>query len=566
MKLLVYALALVAVHTALAEIHFVSPGMSVQEAVNGAAPGDSVVLEDGLHYATVVPYGRDVVIGSRYLLDGDTMHISATVVQPDFSRPDTQSCFVYAYGESPASRLVGLCLANGRGTDYIHTSHNPSGGAVYVVAEESSQANVTMDYCRIEFSRADEGGGIYIRGWGWGSPVGVVMNHSTISGCSASSYGGGVLTWMGTLTARNCVFKWDTLDTGYFPMPGSALMAVQSHVILDSCEFTLCAGTEAAVAFADFCTGTVGNCSFHENVILYGDGAAAADLLFTYCYLSVNRCHFDLNFSGSPAASLGGEVPYSFVGNVVENGVATISTGAIGLAGNRGNIGYNIIRNYVNAHGGTINSHSNGMPSPQVRVHHNTITGNVSLDTLCPSVLTTIDLWPLLDSNQISGNSGNTIGPNPNYPEGIINARNNWWGHPSGPYHPTLNPAGQGDTLLSDSVLFIPWLTEPPDTTMPPNYLTVRERPEIARTWVLMDAYPNPFNQSVTLVLAGFTGQDFEIGLYNLLGQIVDVVHHGALTGGQLHYQAPPWLASGVYLLSARDKHSVQTKKVVLLK
>jgi len=38
----------------------------------------------------------------------------------------------------------------------------------------------------------------------------------------------------------------------------------------------------------------------------------------------------------------------------------------------------------------------------------------------------------------------------------LADARHNWWGHDSGPYHPTLNPAGLGDTI-GDGVQFTPW-------------------------------------------------------------------------------------------------------------
>ncbi|MBN2452506.1 MAG: right-handed parallel beta-helix repeat-containing protein, partial [Lentisphaeria bacterium] len=38
-----------------------------------------------------------------------------------------------------------------------------------------------------------------------------------------------------------------------------------------------------------------------------------------------------------------------------------------------------------------------------------------------------------------------------------VDARNCWWGSPTGPYHPALNAAGQGDRV-SDRVLFQPWL------------------------------------------------------------------------------------------------------------
>lgn len=40
-----------------------------------------------------------------------------------------------------------------------------------------------------------------------------------------------------------------------------------------------------------------------------------------------------------------------------------------------------------------------------------------------------------------------------------IDARNNWWGDDSGPYHPIDNPNGKGDKV-TDNVLFDPWLTE----------------------------------------------------------------------------------------------------------
>lgn len=64
----------------------------------------------------------------------------------------------------------------------------------------------------------------------------------------------------------------------------------------------------------------------------------------------------------------------------------------------------------------------------------------------------------------IAGNSsslivGNMILGNTNY--GVsgsgVNARHNWWGDISGPYHATLNPGGAGDRV-GESVIFDPWI------------------------------------------------------------------------------------------------------------
>jgi hypothetical protein len=43
---------------------------------------------------------------------------------------------------------------------------------------------------------------------------------------------------------------------------------------------------------------------------------------------------------------------------------------------------------------------------------------------------------------------------------GDIIAWDNWWGDPSGPYHPSLNPLGLGDSV-SDYVDFSPWMSDP---------------------------------------------------------------------------------------------------------
>jgi parallel beta-helix repeat protein len=45
-------------------------------------------------------------------------------------------------------------------------------------------------------------------------------------------------------------------------------------------------------------------------------------------------------------------------------------------------------------------------------------------------------------------------------------ATNNWWGDPSGPYHPSDNPDGKGDNV-TDFVLFDPWISSPSDYFAP---------------------------------------------------------------------------------------------------
>ncbi len=90
---------------------------------------------------------------------------------------------------------------------------------------------------------------------------------------------------------------------------------------------------------------------------------------------------------------------------------------------------------------------------------------NITLDIFNCKVTnwsTGIELWDdgsagaagKVRNSYIFANS--TIGLD-NYSAPTADALSNWWGHATGPYHATLNPAGQGDAV-SDNVDFDPWL------------------------------------------------------------------------------------------------------------
>jgi hypothetical protein len=63
---------------------------------------------------------------------------------------------------------------------------------------------------------------------------------------------------------------------------------------------------------------------------------------------------------------------------------------------------------------------------------------------------------PTLECNDITGS--NALGIRNTTVNFVINATNQYWGTPSGPYHAALNPFGTGNGV-SDGVTFIPWRT-----------------------------------------------------------------------------------------------------------
>ena len=83
----------------------------------------------------------------------------------------------------------------------------------------------------------------------------------------------------------------------------------------------------------------------------------------------------------------------------------------------------------------------------------------------------------------------------------------------------------------------------------------------------LADAYPNPFNPSTTIEYSLATSGSVHLSVYNINGQLIDVVHDGFVPAG--HHTAtwsPQDLSSGVYLIELRSGRYAVSRKVMYLK
>ena len=141
-----------------ATTHEVYPdsGLSIQATVLTSLNSDSIIIHEGVYNESVVVYGRGLTIGSEFVRDGDTTHIANTIISADTTREDTTSCFVYAYGEHPRSKLCGLTLINGRGT-YSTISNVFAGGGIYIY-----DSSIQIESCHIRDCSAFIGGGVAV--------------------------------------------------------------------------------------------------------------------------------------------------------------------------------------------------------------------------------------------------------------------------------------------------------------------------------------------------------------------------------------------------------------------
>ncbi len=144
---------------------------------------------------------------------------------------------------------------------------------------------------------------------------------------------------------------------------------------------------------------------------------------------------------------------------------------------------------------------------------------------------------------------------------GQLDARFNYWGDSTGPYHEELNPDGLGDEVRGN-VLFNPWY---PDTSFLETPL--RSKPGVAS--YALRAFPNPFNESVTLKFEIPGPGIFRIELFDLLGRRVKELFVGPVAYEKIVRIDGNDLASGIYYARAwQTTHNrpVATAKLVLLK
>ncbi|MEM1269629.1 MAG: T9SS type A sorting domain-containing protein [Bacteroidota bacterium] len=91
---------------------------------------------------------------------------------------------------------------------------------------------------------------------------------------------------------------------------------------------------------------------------------------------------------------------------------------------------------------------------------------------------------------------------------------------------------------------------------------------ELATTFLLTPAYPNPFNPQTRFTLAVQREQSVRVVLYDLQGQQVAVVHDGVLAGQTTHgfTVEASGLASGAYVLRAEGEWFAASQTLMLLK
>lgn len=140
-------------------IHVPADYTTIQAGIDASNNGDIVLVAEDTYYENINYNGKAITIASHFLIDGDTSHISNTIIdgsQPIYS--DSASVVLFKSGEDSNSVLNGFTLKGGSGTVtnfgwYVYVL---IGGGIYCLDTSPTILNTII-------KRNNNGGG-YIEG------------------------------------------------------------------------------------------------------------------------------------------------------------------------------------------------------------------------------------------------------------------------------------------------------------------------------------------------------------------------------------------------------------------
>ncbi|MHC1706283.1 MAG: T9SS type A sorting domain-containing protein [Bacteroidales bacterium] len=114
-------------------IHVPADYPTIQQAINAAENGDTVLVADGIYFEQINFKGKKpLTVASEYLIEGDSNHIINTILDgSSITNPDSGSVVYFISGEDSTAVLAGFTITNGRGT-ITSTWNDIEGGAIWV--------------------------------------------------------------------------------------------------------------------------------------------------------------------------------------------------------------------------------------------------------------------------------------------------------------------------------------------------------------------------------------------------------------------------------------------------
>jgi len=226
-------------------IHVPSNFPTIQQAIDASQNGDTVLVDAGTYFENINFSEKNIVLGSHFILTGDTSFISQTIIDGG----GNGTVVNFSNGEDSTAKICGFTITNGYAQDgagiYISSasptiSHNiitTNTGDWYCVGTGiylSNSSSTIHENAIHDNSMAYDGAGLFIS-----SCSNMVISRNIISeNTSFSGYGvaegaGAYVLNSENILMEKCLYYSNNNDVCY----GDILSAHNSSLTIDNCTF-----------------------------------------------------------------------------------------------------------------------------------------------------------------------------------------------------------------------------------------------------------------------------------------------------------------------------------------
>lgn len=353
-------------------IHVPSDQPSIQAGINAASDGDTVLVANGTYLENINFMGKAITVASQFILDGDTNHISNTIIDgSEPENPDLGSVVTFDSGEDTTSMISGFTITGGRGTHFIDGPvEGRAGGGFFF---DRSGGKLTNNYIienEVTYTGLTMGGGICAGGLIDPLPWLVLRNNkiknNSVTSTLLQANGGGMEIYYNLIMADNEIIDNEAIGAAISVGGGVSIrngfgsinINVANNIINQNKSISDHVLTEFAEAGGLFialgCSGNVQNNIVSNNIVeapadkqCFGAGtvilANNIDLKFQNNFVNNNAATSGLCFGGGLFVYVGG---VSILNNVIQNNTATWG-GGISVVNNNSDSLAVIINNTV---------------------------------------------------------------------------------------------------------------------------------------------------------------------------------------------------------------------------
>ena len=173
------------------------PFGSIQTAIDASSNGDTILVQPGTYVENINFNGKNIVVGSLYLMTQDSSCISQTVIDGN----NNGSVVIFENNENSDAKLIGLTIKNGDAD--VYSSENTNGGGIRCI-----NSNPHLSRLVLINNTAKRGGALYLQS------SNLTLLNTTIINNEATDDGGGLHCMTSNPIITNVIINNNTSSNG----------------------------------------------------------------------------------------------------------------------------------------------------------------------------------------------------------------------------------------------------------------------------------------------------------------------------------------------------------------